>query len=76
MLAASEADMNDPDRETLWMIQRDDGTVLARHNSKTRAVAAMLRFSADGCSYAVVEDANSIGESGSASGKLLEFKRC
>lgn len=40
-----------------WKVLRDDGTVLGRYGSKPAALAAMVRFAADGCGYEVVQDA-------------------
>ncbi len=61
---------------TIWKVQRDDGTVLARHDSKPKAVAAALRFSADGSSYSVVEDLSSVdGTAKGESARLLDIRR-
>ena len=38
------------------VVRRDDRLVLARYASKPKAYSAATRFSADGCTYDVVED--------------------
>jgi len=44
-----------PSRDT-WKIVRHDGTVLGTYRNKPAALAAAIRFSADGCGYEVVND--------------------
>jgi hypothetical protein len=46
----------DPRDASLWKVMRDDGTVLGRYGNKPTAVAAMIRFSADGGGYQVVNE--------------------
>jgi hypothetical protein len=45
------------DNERLWQVVRQsDGAVLGRYASKANALAAALRFGADGCNYVMLED--------------------
>ena len=44
-----------PSRDT-WKIVRHDGAVLGTYRSKPLALAAAIRFSADGWGYEVVND--------------------
>jgi len=41
---------------SLWKVLRDDGTVLGRYSNKPAAVAAMIRFSAGGGGYQVINE--------------------
>jgi hypothetical protein len=58
----------------MWKVQRDDGTVLVRHDSKPKAMAAALRFSADGCSYSVIEEPSAAANPLTDRGHLLSIK--
>jgi hypothetical protein len=42
--------------DTMWKVARvEDGAELGRYASKPKALAAALRFSADGCAYEIIE---------------------
>jgi hypothetical protein len=46
--------MRHPD--TMWKVARvEDGAELGRYASKPKALAAAVRFGADGCAYKIIE---------------------
>jgi hypothetical protein len=57
-----------------WKVQRDDGTVLARYDSKAKAMAAAVRFSADGCAYSVIEEPSNLIDQLTDKGQLLRLR--
>lgn len=45
-----------PNADRMWKVARvEDGAELGRYVSKPKALAAAVRFSADGCAYEVTE---------------------